>query len=158
MSSMRRLFAILLAIAVLLVNGSVAALAESVLTLPSAVRVIEEEAFEGDTSIDKVVLPEGVTTINARAFSDSTLSEINLPASLESIDDSAFDGPDQVAVTAQEGTYAYDWAVANGYIRQPMAWPESRHNYLNNSDETWEYVHHENAAALKVTFDPRTYF
>ena len=86
------------AVVMLLVNGSVAALAENVLTLPSAVRVIEEEAFEGDTSIDKVVLPEGVTAINARAFADSTLSEINLPASLESIDDSAFDGPDQVSV------------------------------------------------------------
>ena len=84
------------------------------LTLPTGVKVIEEEAFYGDDSLDQVVLPEGVEEIGPRAFADSSLTSINLPDSLTGIAEDAFD--EDVAVEANEGTYAYDWAVNNGYI------------------------------------------
>ena len=90
--------------------------ANRVLTLPNALTIIEEEAFYGSPSIDKVVLPQNIKEIHARAFADSTLSEINLPDSLIFISDNAFDGPNKVKVTANQGTYAYNWAVKNGYI------------------------------------------
>lgn len=116
MKPTRRLFAFLLVLAMLLTDSGMTALAEAVLTMPAALQIIDEEAFYGDTSIGKVVLSENVTEIRARAFANSTLSEINLPDSLTFIDESAFDGPDKVRVTATKGTYAYEWAVANGYI------------------------------------------
>ena len=37
-----------------------------VLTLPSAVSVIEEEAFRGNTSLDEIVLPEGIERIESK--------------------------------------------------------------------------------------------
>ena len=112
----RRVLAFVLILVLLLTNSGVTALAEAVLTMPTALQIIDEEAFYGSTSIDKVVLSNNVTEIRARAFANSTLSEINLPDSLTFIDPSAFDGPEKVTVTANPGTYAYDWAVANHYI------------------------------------------
>ena len=116
MKPTRRLFATLLVLVMLLTNSGMTALAEAVLTMPAALQIIDEEAFYGDTFIDKVVLPENITEIRARAFANSTLSEINLPDSLTFIDNTAFDGPDKVTVTANEGSYAYEWAVENNYI------------------------------------------
>ena len=52
------------------------------MTLSVALKVIQAEAFCGDTSLDKVVLPDGIKRIESRAFADSTLTEINLPDSL----------------------------------------------------------------------------
>ena len=109
-----RIFLLGLALTLGLVCGVLAE--ESALTLPGNLTVIDEEAFYGDVSIDKVVLPDRVQEIRARAFAGSSLTQIDLPDSLTFIDGTAFDGPDKVAVTANEGTYAYEWAVENGYI------------------------------------------
>lgn len=117
MKPTRRLFAILLVLAMLLTNSGMTALAEAVLNMPAALQIIDEEAFYGSTSIDKVVLPNNVTEIRARAFANSTLSEINLPDSITYIDDTAFDGPSKVTLLVNEGSYAYTWAVRNNYIR-----------------------------------------
>ena len=62
----------------------------TVLTLPTGVKTIETEAFYGDTSLDEVILPEGVTTIGARAFANSSVKKINLPSSLTTINSTAF--------------------------------------------------------------------
>ena len=111
----RRILMLVMVLALLLSDGSVLAVANT-LTMPAALQIIDEEAFYGSTSIDKVVLSDNVTEIRARAFANSSLSEINLPDSLTFIDESAFDGPDKVTVTVNPGTYAYDWAVSHHYI------------------------------------------
>ena len=116
MKKTRQYLAMLLVFAMLLADSSLAAWADNVFTMPASLETIEEEAFYGDQSIDKVVLSDNVTTIGPRAFADSSLTEINLPGSITYIDPSAFDGPDQVTVTADPNTYAYDWAVTNHYI------------------------------------------
>ena len=110
--SMRRL-AVTLAAAVLVSGG--AALADE-LVLPAELTAIEKEAFYADASLETVILPEGVLNIGARAFADSSLQRINLPASVAFIADDAFGGLEQLEVTAVEGTYAYQWAVDNGFI------------------------------------------
>ena len=93
------------------------------LTLPAALRVIEEEAFAGNTSIGRVVIPEGATTIESRAFADSSLAEIVLPSSITDIASDAFSGCGEFTVVAEEGTFAYDWAVEKGYIEENPATP-----------------------------------
>ena len=128
MKSTRRLFATILALALLLTNSGLAALADTVLNMPAALKIIDEEAFYGDTSIDKVVLSDKVTEIRARAFANSTLSEINLPDSLTFIDESAFDGPGKVKVTANKGTYAYEWAVLHHYLYEEPKEPAGEFN------------------------------
>ena len=46
------------------------------LTLPASLQNIEEEAFFGNTSIDEVILPEGIKTIGERAFAESSIASI----------------------------------------------------------------------------------
>ncbi len=41
---------------------------EAVLTLPEDVTVIGERAFYGSSSIDKVILPEGISEIHSQAL------------------------------------------------------------------------------------------
>lgn len=135
----RRIFALLLVACLLLTNGSLGALAENpqlpvsapegetevlrtpdepeaLLTLPTSVESIENEAFAGDKSLGKVVLPDRIKSIGRRAFAESSITEIKLPDSLTSIDDTAFDDVEDLTVTANVGTYAYDWAVRNKLI------------------------------------------
>ena len=118
MKSTRSISAIILILALLFVGSMAIAenLEEGTLVLPSSLKVIKEEAFCGNTSIDKVILPEGVTEIQSKAFANSSLSEINLPDSLTYIADDAFDGSVNVSVSVNEGTYAYQWATDNYYF------------------------------------------
>ena len=89
--------------------------ASGVLSLPASVQIVDTEAFYGATSINKVVLPDGVKEIRARAFADSTLTEINLPDSLTVIDDTAFSTPGNITVTANKGSWVYNWAKTKGF-------------------------------------------
>ena len=73
MKSVHRISLVFLLLLALLM-GCAAASAEDVLTLPSSLKVIREEAFNGDTSISKVVLPEGIKRIESKAFADSSLT------------------------------------------------------------------------------------
>ena len=105
----------LLVIAALLAACVGAAAETQGFRLPSALTIVEEEAFLGGGATH-VIVPEGVEEIHARAFANSGLKEIDLPASVKFIAENAFDGSALTLVNAAEGTYAYDWAVAHGYI------------------------------------------
>ena len=107
----------LLLISFLILVLSIPVMADNnALILPNDLQLIEEDAFYGDKSISKVVLPEGVQEIHSGAFVNSSLTEINLPDTITFIDDNAFDAPGEIVVTAEEGSYAYNWAVKNGYM------------------------------------------
>lgn len=83
------------------------------LRLPNALTAIEEQAFYRSESIGRVVLPENVRSIGAQAFAESSLREINLPASLESIASDAFDGCENLIATVEADSYAHDWCLKN---------------------------------------------
>ena len=85
------------------------------LKLPASLKVIGEEAFAGDSSLDKVVIPEGVESIGPRAFADSSVKSVVLPASVTDIADDAFSGSSP-AVTAIKDSYAWRWAAAHGLV------------------------------------------
>ena len=87
-----------------------------ILSLPDALQIIDKEAFYGDSSIDRVVVPEGVREIRERAFAYSSLKETVLPNSLAYIAADAFKGIENLKVIANQGTYAYAWTMAIGYI------------------------------------------
>ena len=98
------------------------------LTLPSGLKVIEEEAFYGDMSLDEVVFPEGLERIESRAFADSSASLVHLSSTISFIDDEAFEGCRDMQATAPKGTYAYDWAQNKG-IWRPADTPVSSFKY-----------------------------
>lgn len=117
-NTMRRKQIVLLALltALLSLFAATATAEAGVFTLPSSMKTIKAEAFYGDDSLYQVILPNGVTTIGSKAFAYSTLQVIHLPASLTSIADDAFLDCSGITVTADAGSYAYEWAVENGYI------------------------------------------
>ena len=108
--------AVMLLVTALALMISCAALAGT-LTLPAGLTEIEAEAFMNDASLEDVVIPEGVVSIGQRAFSGTGLSHLTLPASLERIDENAFSGCDTMSVSAPEGSWAYEWALKNGYLK-----------------------------------------
>ena len=85
------------------------------LRLPTGLTMIEEQAFYGNTSLDEVIVPEGVTEIGSEAFAGCGIKIITLPITLNSIANDAFTGCDDMTVRAHEGSYAYSWAVEHQY-------------------------------------------
>lgn len=51
---------------------------------------VESSAFNGETTLRSIILPEGITYIGSNAFNNSSLEAITLPESLEEIDQYAF--------------------------------------------------------------------
>ncbi|MCR4883337.1 MAG: leucine-rich repeat domain-containing protein [Clostridiales bacterium] len=80
---------ILCILAALLLAGSALA-DDGVLMLPEDLTIVEAEAFYGVAGASKVIVPEGVTSIGARAFAEGNFSEIRLPGTVTDIGDEAF--------------------------------------------------------------------
>ena len=99
-----------LILALLLCIG-MTAFADNTVSLPTGLRELGEASFQGDTSLDSVVVPEGVSEIPAYAFAASSLKDIYLPESVETIADTAFDNTN--AVLHVKSRPAYDWAIEN---------------------------------------------
>ena len=70
----------------------------NVMYLPTELKTIEKEAFSGIIA-QAVIVPDGCTTINARAFADCpNLLYVWIPKSVTSISEHAFDGCNEVIV------------------------------------------------------------
>ena len=83
---------------------------------PEMLKEIDEEAFVGIAA--KVVqISDGVETIGTRAFAESALEQILIPASVTEIGDEAFDLG--TAIFGQPGSYAQQWALEHGYAFYP---------------------------------------
>ena len=101
----------------MLLFADLGAIAEGLtLKLPAALKTVGEEAFYGNTSLGKVVVPDGTDRIEARAFAYSSVSEVELPDTLTYIADDAFENCGDIAFSVPESCYAYEWCVRMGYI------------------------------------------
>ena len=87
------------------------------LKLPESLTTIEEEAFAENAALDQVVLGNKTQVIDGRAFADSGVKLVTIPASVRYIADNAFEGVEELEIDAAEGTYAYAWGVKHGYIK-----------------------------------------
>ena len=87
------------------------------LILPADLLVIEDEAFLGDTSLDAVVFDDGLTAIRDRAFAESSVKTVSMPASVTEIAENAFENSTLEKISAPEGSYAYAWAKEHGYLK-----------------------------------------
>lgn len=96
-------------------TANFAAGVKAVLRLPAELKAIEAEAFAGGT-FDCVILPEGCERIGAAAFANcAKLQLVEIPASVLSIDDTAFDGcSDSLVIATAAGSEAASYAEKHG--------------------------------------------
>ena len=66
MKLIHRIQALVLIVAILLAIVCIGAQADSVLRLPDALQIVDEEAFFGDTSLEQVILPEHILEIRTK--------------------------------------------------------------------------------------------
>ena len=83
------------------------------LTLPAALVAIEEEAFAG-IDAGRVEITENVVSIGPRAFADcKNLTELVIPATVQTIDDTALEGSENVTIYGEADSEAQRFADAN---------------------------------------------
>ena len=83
-------------------------------TLPAALVEIGEEAFAG-IDASRVEITANVTAIGPRAFADcQNLTALVIPATVQSIDDTALEGSVNATVYGETGSEAQRFADANG--------------------------------------------
>ena len=85
-----------------------------IMTLPAGLKTIEEEAFL-NTAAARIVIPSGVESIGAGAFSrSSALKYVVVPDSVVSIGDGVFADDPDLCLICSENSAAEEYAVANG--------------------------------------------
>ena len=93
-----------------------AAMAESGrVVLPASLTTVGEEAFIGCSSVQEIVLEEGITAIKSRAFTGIGAQEITLPRSLTDIADDAFPKDCGATFYAAKGSETAKWCKERGY-------------------------------------------
>ena len=107
---MKRIVCILMAMISL---GNYANASGGTIALPQSLTRIEEQSFFSNSSLEEVVLPEGILSIESQAFAYSGVKTINLPETITFIADDAFLGCDLEHVDAK-GEYALNWCKVNG--------------------------------------------
>ncbi|MBR3099629.1 MAG: leucine-rich repeat domain-containing protein [Clostridia bacterium] len=114
-SGMKKTFPVLLLTLIFSLALCACALAGD-FTLPAGLRTVEDYAFYGDTALTEVTVPKGVKTIGEKAFADTGLKRIDLPATVTSIADSAFDGITDLKIAAPSDSYARQYADSHENI------------------------------------------
>ena len=122
-----------LALTLLIACGACgAAAASKTLTLPAALGSIEAESFRGDSSLSNVVVPDGIVSIGANAFTDCGALTITLPSTVTSIASSAFGGSTVPTIIADVDSYAYQWAESKGYTVRVLSYTEVKNRVGTN--------------------------
>lgn len=86
-------------------------------TIPGSVGIIGNKVFWGCDALKTVVVQEGVTQMGSNVFTEcKNLTTLTLPASLSSIGYSLVPYGGKTKVICPANSYAYQYAVQNGYI------------------------------------------
>ncbi len=99
-----------------------AACADS-LVLPADTVEIGEQAFMADTSLDEVILPEGLQRIGSKAFANSSVRRVYLPAGLTDIAPDAFDGCSAMVGHGLPDTPAAQYCAGKGILYEAYSTP-----------------------------------
>ena len=109
------------------VIGSYAFYGNNALTsvsLPESIAEIKDGAFQNCSKLTSFTVPNGVVSIGKNVFADcNNLKSLFLPESLEEIDNMLFGyggASDDLVITAESGSYAFQWAEERGYDVSPV--------------------------------------
>lgn len=108
--------------------------------LSSNLKTIPDYSFANCKSLEKVTVPYSVTSIGLKAFADCVnLKTAAIPSTVEYIHDTAFDGCSKLVITANEGTYAYqyyqDWKEKNPAEYEDIVTSDYAAENVDNMDE-----------------------
>ncbi|MBR4205185.1 MAG: leucine-rich repeat protein [Clostridia bacterium] len=84
--------------------------------VPEGTEVIGEKAFwsvNWGQSLEEIFLPDGLVSIEAKAFAYSSIKKLRVPESVSMIDKSAFDDC-SLTIKVKEGSYAQTFCEENG--------------------------------------------
>ena len=124
--------------------------ASTTLNLPSSLKTVSARAFYGNTSLTDVVIPYGATSIGEKAFANSSVKRILIPASVNNIAADAFEGTgSDFVIYSPIYTAAYDYALEHGY-----EWKDSKRENLNDLLELLDGLGEGEDAA--ITLDEMT--
>lgn len=71
---------------------------------------IDERAFDGNSKLTAVTIPQGVRDIEDFAFRGCTnLRTVVIPSSVKEIDERAFEGCSDLTIKCENGSYAQRW-------------------------------------------------
>ena len=93
------------------------------LVLPADTVEIGEQAFMADTSLDEVILPEGLQRIGPKAFENSSVTRVYLPAGLTDIAADAFDGCSAMVGHGLPDTPAAQYCAGKGIPYEAYSTP-----------------------------------
>ena len=115
-----------------------AASAEGAVNLPAQLLEIKAEAFFGDTTLRRVIIPESVEKIGERAFAYSAVREVVLPPSLTEMAADAFEGCEGIVAVVHAGSYAHAYCEENdvAFIRCLHAHPEEAMILLEKAEDS----------------------
>lgn len=122
---------------------------------------IGNRAFFGNDNLTKVNLCEGLLSIGELAFAQSRIASINLPTSLISIANNAFDDCVELLIFAFDGSYASKWCPSSGvnYYLDTTPNPEGDFTVQNLSATTCAitgYTGARKAVAIPSKINGRT--
>ena len=90
-------------------------------TIP--VKEIGNNAFEGNTTIISITIPDGVTSIGGHAFDGcSSLTSINIPDGVTSVGDYAFRGCSSLTIYCEAASKPSGWSSSWNYSGCPVVW------------------------------------
>ncbi len=85
------------------------------ITLPETITDISDYSFADMSELRSVRLPNTVEKIGSGSFmNDPLLGDLAIPATVTEIAEDAFIGCPSLVIVAEEGSYAYDWAIKAG--------------------------------------------
>ncbi len=85
------------------------------ITLPETITEISDYSFADMPELRSVRLPDTVEKIGSGSFmNDPLLGDLSIPATVTEIAEDAFIGCPSLIIVAEEGSFAYDWAIKAG--------------------------------------------
>ena len=108
--------------------------------ISASVKTIKKEAYAAN-SFTAVRIKSGTEKIGARAFLNCrSLCQIEIPQSVNSIADNAFEGCTEVLILCEDGSYAQQYAINHGmayYIKEEILYGDADCNgSVNSKDRT----------------------
>ena len=107
---------------------------EGTLTIPVGVTELPEDALSWVWTLDRVELPNGLTSIGKNCFNYSKIKEVYLPATLESLASGAFNGTSDLVSIEVEDLESYLQIFSDGYFSSPFSGGNSNHKLICNGD------------------------